>query len=197
MHKQVSVKPALLRNILDDQVLIFDPEKGETHLLDPITGAIFNMIAEQTFVAEGVGERLVDRFGTDVHPESVTLALAHLVDAGLILVTESQLEASKSVNRRAVIAHLAQAGVAAALIPAIVTLGASTAYAQASQTNLPNGASCTQDSQCASGICNGAPQYNNTCQPCQPTGNTQGVCTRNLECCVGGVCRPDNNQKCA
>ena len=58
---------------------------------------------------------------------------------------------------------------------------------------LANGSPCTADSQCASGICNQAIGPN-TCQPCQPAGNTQGVCNRTVECCSGATCNTSNHK---
>jgi hypothetical protein len=90
------------------------------------------------------------------------LALEELRKAELLDETSQHVPVAPGLNRRELLRKIALSGVAAAVIPAIVTLSASRAYAQGSC--LAKKACCTVDAECCS----------NKCDPATATGCTTG-----------------------
>ena len=129
---------------LPDETLVFDHETGKAHCLNRIAGEVWKHCDGNTDAAE-LAARL------SVPADSVALALEQL-DRRKLLVSEAPLPARRDALRKLV--------AAAVMLPAIMTIAAPSALAQAS-----------------------AP-------PCSPLGTTfpQGSGGCNPPCCAGSVC---------
>lgn len=192
----------LLRHPLENQVLVYDPEKDQVHLLDPITACVLDLLDEGGWTEEGMAAELAARLSVDPSPALFDLAVDELRNAGLI--DESADAAAAAViptsSRRQLLGKLAMTGAAALLIPAIATLTATKGYALGS-AQIGNGGPCTSNGNCLSGNC-----VSGTCQPVGGAG-LGGACNTNAQClsghcyprpggtCVSSACK-EENQAC-
>lgn len=176
------VRVGLLHHVLDSEVVVYDSERDTVHLLDPTSACVFEMLeAGKTRAEIKTGlSRKFDDLATD---ELLALSIEVLQEAGLL---EPEAERTQylpipEVNRREMLRKVAAAGVAGLLVPAISSLTASRAYAQASCTSLGNtGCTSTARACCA----NSGPCVGNRC--CH---NLGGSCGSNNGCCPGqGTC---------
>jgi hypothetical protein len=170
MDQTPSLRPGLLRHRLDNELLVYDTNAEQIHLLNPTTFAVVEMLEEGVDPAM-MASRLGAQNHTDAGAEILALALDELAKAKLL---EMKVENSSTIipdgNRRQMIQRAATLG-AALLIPAIVTL---TPKAASAATNLANGSPCVQSTECLSGCCgknsSGSCQ-SNVCSPTPACGN--------------------------
>lgn len=124
---------------LGAETLVFDHETGKAHNLNPAAAMVWKHCDGQSSPAQ-LARRL------DLPPAAVSLALEQLHRRKLMQGAPEQLSVDAIRSRRAALRKLA---VAAAVIPAIMTITAPAAMAQASC--VPLGGACTTTPQCCPG----------------------------------------------
>ncbi len=168
MNALPRVRPGLLRHHLDGQVLIYDAREDRVHLLDPTTGYVFELLEQEGRTREGIVGELATRMDAVESDSMLQLSLDELRKADLLDDATKHVPALSEINRRELLRKVGLAGAAALLVPAIATLTATPAYAQASCAII--GDLCFANGSgvpcCAGSICCGAPT--GTCQhsPC-------------------------------
>lgn len=146
------VRPGLLRQRLDEQVLVYDPREDKVHLLDPTTACVLDLLEEGGWAQPRMTQEVARRLNVAASEDLVSLSLDELRKADLLDTSSAPVPAVTDLRRREMLRKVGLAGAAALLIPAITTLTASPAYAVGTNCVLEGGA-CTQGSQCCSGIC--------------------------------------------
>ncbi len=140
MNTLPRVRPGLLRHELDGQVLIYDAREDRVHLLDTTTGHVFELLQEEGKTRESIVSELASRMNSIETDSLLQLSLDELRKADLLDNGATTMPALSDINRRDLLRKVGLAGAAAILIPAIATLSATSAYAQASC--LATGAAC-------------------------------------------------------
>jgi hypothetical protein len=151
-----SIRPGLLRHRLDNQLLAYDPHEDRVHLLDPTTGCVLELLEEGGWTPETLLAELSARTGVSADADLLALSLEELRKADLLNETPAIPAPMTEVSRRQALRRVGAAGIAALLIPAIVTLTPTPAYAvtACSMTQgRPGGCSCNAGIQCASLVC--------------------------------------------
>ncbi len=164
-----SLRTGLRRHQLDGQLLVFDAQADQVHLLDGTTAAVVEML-DQGVSSDAIAERLGAEEGTAAGATLLALALDQLAEARLVAASASAVAPIMETTRRQMIQRVAGLG-AALMVPAIVTLTPRRAYAGTGQTN---GTTCSASTQCASRCCKtngGLGSGRNTCVT-QGTGDT-------------------------
>src|SRR5262245_33547272 len=92
----------LLAQQIDDEIVVFNPAKGEGHALNKSAALVFDLCDGKTSRAT-MSTALAQRFGLPAVPDVVDLALAELMDAGLVSDDEVR---GATINRRAVVRNL-------------------------------------------------------------------------------------------
>ncbi|HYN80872.1 MAG TPA: twin-arginine translocation signal domain-containing protein [Gemmatimonadaceae bacterium] len=132
MNSLPRVRPGLLRHQLDRQVLIYDARDDRVHLLDTTTGHVFELLEEGGRGREGIVAELATRMNAGESDSLLQLSLDELRKADLLDDVSAPVAPLTEINRRDLLRKVGMAGAAALLIPAIATLTATSAYAQAS-----------------------------------------------------------------
>src|SRR5687768_9681297 len=166
------VRAGLLRHQLDGQVLIYDARDDRVHLLDTTTGHVFELLEEGGRGREGIVAELATRMNAVESDSLLQLSLEELRKADLLDDVSGPVAPLSEINRRDLLRKVGMAGAAALLIPAIATLTATSAYAQASCAPIthfcePGGVPCCPGLAC----CGVDPSTGlGTCQttPCTP-----------------------------
>lgn len=140
MNTLPRVRPGLLRHELDGQVLIYDAREDRVHLLDTTTGHVFELLQEEGKTRESIVSELASRMNSIETDSLLQLSLDELRKADLLENAATPMPALSDITRRDLLRKVGLAGAAAVLIPAIATLTATSAYAQASCLAL--GATC-------------------------------------------------------
>lgn len=141
---------SLIVKDLTDEVIVYDLDLDRAHCLNQPAAIVWRQCNGKTTVPQA--RKVLEReLGAPVSEGVIWLALDQLQFFGLLV---GEVRQPVNFSRRRVIRTL---GVATLAIPAIVTISAPTAQAQASCR--PRGAACTADTQCCSGNCRG----NNLC----------------------------------
>ena len=153
MNSLPRVRAGLLRHELDGQVLIYDARDDRVHLLDTTTGHVFELLEQGEKSREGIVSALATRMNTLESESLLQLSIEELRKANL-LETGPALPALSDISRRDLLRKVGLVGAAALAIPAIATLTATSAYAQASC--IANGQLCLRSG--AIGCC-----HPNTC----------------------------------
>lgn len=154
MNPLPRVRPGLLRHELDGQVLIYDAREDRVHLLDTTTGHVFELLEQGGRTRDGIVSELATRMNTIESESLLQLSLDELRKADLLDDVSATVPALSDITRRELIRKVGLAGAAAFLVPAIATLTATPAQAQASciaqnQTCLRGGAiSCCHPLTC-------------------------------------------------
>jgi hypothetical protein len=219
MNRLPTVRSGLLSHALDGQVLVYDTTGDRVHLLDPTTATVLELLQTGEWNYSALSAEIARRLGTPSGEQILELSINELHEAGLLDETIDKVAALPDVNRRELIRTLAAAGVAAVAIPTIASLTATIASAQAGQSfrgtgqacggaaicaagltccggicldGRCNGAACTVNGQCASGLC--CATTGNTCEPTCPAAlSSCAACTSNVQCSsgtcgTGGAC---------
>lgn len=153
-----SLRTGLRRHQLDGQLLVFDAQAEQVHLLDGTTAAVVEML-DQGVPSDAIAERLGADEGTAAGATLLALALDQLAEARLIAPSASAVAPIIEPTRRQMIQRVAGLG-AALMVPAIVTLTPRRAYAA---TGGAVGSTCNASGQCASGCCKASGSGANTC----------------------------------
>lgn len=140
---------ALVIKELQDEVLVYDLKRDKAHCLNQAAAAVWKHCDGKMAVAD-VARRLEKELKTPVDKEVVWLALKQLDKFHLLQERLSITEAStRGISRRDLVRRI---GVAAVILPAIISISAPTARAQASCK--PLGAACLTSTDCCSNCCN-------------------------------------------
>jgi PqqD family protein of HPr-rel-A system len=147
-----AVRSGLLCNSLDDQVLVYDPASHIVHLLDPTTARIMELLRS----GAPTEDELKAAMPGDIDPTSraalLDMAIGELRTAELLDEQSSSTLPRTAMSRRELLRKVALTGIAAALIPTIVTLSATRGYGQGSLCRAKKQC-CTVDSDCCSNKC--------------------------------------------
>jgi hypothetical protein len=152
----LKVIPGLLTHELDGQLVAYDSRGDRVHLLDATTGRILNLIREKELPVEQIAIEVGARTGAPVSRDIVAVAIDELRKADLLADDVAPAVALSEVSRREAVRRIAAAGIAAALVPAVVSLTPSVASAQASpcsQLKVPDGCPCNGNGNCESSHC--------------------------------------------
>jgi len=150
LNRNPSLRLDLLSHRLDGQLMVYDKTENNIHLLDGTTATVFELL-QQGAGSAAIESKLDAQQTIAPGAELLALALDELAQARL-LEGEARKSTVAMESRRQMLQKLVGVG-AALLIPAIVTVAPSTAYAQTSCR--VGGAACTLDGQCCSGNCLG------------------------------------------
>jgi hypothetical protein len=146
------VRPGLLRQRLDEQILVYDPREDKVHLLDPTTACVLDLLEEGGWASQRMTEEVARRLNVVANEDLISLSLDELRKADLLDTSSTSVAPVTDLRRREMLRKVGLAGAAALLIPAITTLTATPAYAVGTNCVLAGGA-CTRGAQCCSGIC--------------------------------------------
>jgi hypothetical protein len=146
------VRPGLLRQRFDEQILVYDPREDKVHLLDPTSACVLDLLEEGGWARERISGEVARRMNVEASDELVSLSLDELRKADLLDSSSAAVAPVTDLRRREMLRKLGLAGAAALLIPAITTLTATPAYAIGTGCVLSPGA-CTANAQCCSNIC--------------------------------------------
>ena len=165
-----SLRGDLLRQKLDNELLVYDAQDEQIHLLNASTTKIVELIDDGAS-ADAIADELGADKGREAGAEMLALALDELAATKLVATPAGSpvMEMMGPTTRRKAMQRIAGLS-AALLIPAIVTLAPGKAGAQGGlpSKNRANGIACTTSAQCASGCCGGNAAgtcVNNVCNP--------------------------------
>jgi hypothetical protein len=114
-----------------DELLAVKPATLEAHALNQSAAAVFDMCDAKASKSEMAAE-IQRRTGLPADEEIVELALAELVDAGLIVVDDP--ERPPTISRRSLVRRLSLSAAAVMVLPVVETILLPPAAAQASPT---------------------------------------------------------------
>lgn len=132
---------------LPNEVLVYDLERDRAHCLNLSAALIWKHCDGKMTVAK-MAQLLEQEFATPVDEQVVWLALQQLDKFRLLQERVTIPTNGPGVSRRDVVRRI---GVAALVLPVIVSISVPTAAAVASCR--PNGTGCTTFSQCCSSCC--------------------------------------------
>jgi len=130
---------------LDDEVVIYDPQRHEGHCLNATAAAVWKLCDGKNSASQ-IAVIVSRQFSTQVDKPIVQLALERLADAHLLVEPASP---ARRLSRRVAIRRI---GIAAAIALPLVTSVVAPTPAHAASC-FPNGHPCTSPVQCCSGIC--------------------------------------------
>jgi hypothetical protein len=130
---------------LDDEVVIYDPQRHEGHCLNATAAAVWKLCDGKNSASQ-IAVIVSRQFSTQVDKPIVQLALDRLADAHLLVEPASP---ARRLSRRVAIRRI---GIAAAIALPLVTSVVAPTPAHAVSC-FPNGHPCTSPAQCCSGIC--------------------------------------------
>ena len=114
-----------------DEILAVKPDTLEAHALNQSAAAVFDLCDGQTSKSE-IAAEIQRRTGLPADEEIVELALAELVDAGLVVVDEP--EPPFTISRRSLVRRLSLSAAAVMMLPVVGTILVPPAAAQVSPT---------------------------------------------------------------
>jgi len=130
---------------LDDEVVIYDPQRHEGHCLNATAAAVWKLCDGKNSASQ-IALIVSRQFSAQVDESVVQLALEYLTDAHLLVEQKTSVG---SPSRRVALRRVGMA--AAFALPLITSIVAPTPAHAA--TCLPGGALCSSGAQCCSGIC--------------------------------------------
>ena len=138
---------SLIVKEVDDETLVYDIEADKAHCLNSTAAQIWKSCDGKTSVQE-IASQLSVPTGVPADENLVWLALDQLEKFKLLDEAPAKPAMLAGLTRRQMVARL---GIAAAALPAIVSIVAPHAYAQASLR--PPGVCCVSPNDCTSGTC--------------------------------------------
>jgi hypothetical protein len=114
-----------------DEILAVKPATLEAHALNQSAAAVFDLCDGKASKSEMAAE-IRRRTGLPADEEIVELALAELVDAGLVVVDDP--EPPSTISRRSLVRRLSLSAAAVMMLPVVETILVPPAAAQASPT---------------------------------------------------------------
>lgn len=103
-----------------EELRVFNPASDTAHVINPVASGVFEACDGSNDV-DDIVDATADGIGRSVHHDVVVLALADLVEAGLVTV-EPDVPA---VSRRALIGRLGAGDAAAAALPVVESMTSS------------------------------------------------------------------------
>jgi hypothetical protein len=142
-------KDRLVTSKVGDETVVYDTEKNFASCLNELTTAVWEACDGNTDVSSILD--IVRNAGyQDTTEQVILIALDQLSQANLLDETFNiDHRITKNLSRRKTLHLLAKS---AAILPIVSTIVVSPPLAAQSE-NRPNGSSCTDSSQCASGCC--------------------------------------------
>jgi hypothetical protein len=130
-----------------DELLAVKPATLEAHALNQSAAAVFDLCDGKASKSEMAAE-IERRTSLPADEEIVELALAELVDAGLIVVEDP--EAPSTISRRSLVRRLSLSAAAVMMLPVVETILLPPAAAQASPTTTTTSTSTSSTSSTSS-----------------------------------------------
>lgn len=165
-QKHTARKEGLVIQEMPDEVLVFDLETNKAHCLNETAAFVWKACDGKNSVAD-ITKLFGNQSGTSVPEDLVWLALDQLKTKNLIENKDEIVVDYNGMSRREVIRKVGLASVVA--LPLISSLVAPTdvsAQGSCTGTTLPNGCTCQNNNQCASGVCG----PNGTCAAARGSG---------------------------
>jgi len=138
---------ALIVKELQDEMLVYDLKRDKAHCLNPTAAAVWKRCDGSLEVAE-LARLLESELQKPVDDEVVWLALQQLDKFHLLQERMMIPQARQGISRRDLVRRI---GIAAALLPVVVSITAPTAVAAASC--VAGGDPCNNSSECCSNCC--------------------------------------------
>jgi Coenzyme PQQ synthesis protein D (PqqD) len=126
-----------------DEILAVKPTTLESHALNQSAAAVFDLCDGKASKSEMAAE-IQRRTGLPADEEIVELALAELVDAGLVVVDDP--EPPSTISRRSLVRRLSLSAAAVMMLPVVETILLPPAAAQASPTTTTSSTTSTSTS---------------------------------------------------
>jgi Coenzyme PQQ synthesis protein D (PqqD) len=126
-----------------DEILAVKPATLESHALNQSAAAVFDLCDGKASKSEMAAE-IQRRTGLPADEEIVELALAELVDAGLVVVDDP--EPPSTISRRSLVRRLSLSAAAVMMLPVVETILLPPAAAQASPTTTTSSTTSTSTS---------------------------------------------------
>lgn len=142
---------SLIIKEVDDETLVYDVEADKAHCLNTTAAQVWKSCDGKTSVKE-IATQMSSTDGSPVDESLVWLALDQLEKFKLLDEVPAKPAMLAGLTRRQMVARL---GIAAAALPAIVSIVTPHAYAQASLR--PPGTCCVNPNDCQSGTCQQEP----------------------------------------
>ena len=130
-----------------DEILAVKPATLEAHALNQGAAAVFDLCDGKASKAEMAAE-IQRRTGLPADEEIVELALAELVDAGLVVMDEPQ--PASGVSRRSLVRRLSLSAAAMMMLPVVETILVPPAAAQVSPTTTTSTSTSTSSTSSSS-----------------------------------------------
>src|SRR5687767_14852235 len=138
IYQPVARTQRLLRREVDGEEVVYDLDAETAHLLNPTVLAVWRLCDGAHSVPQII-DRLAPALGWEASGPIVELALTELDDAGLLLAGPPAM--ALGMSRRSMLKKL---GVAAVVVPTVLTLAASPAAA----SHITCGAGCPAGQVC-------------------------------------------------
>ena len=132
---------------LPDEVLVYDLERDKAHCLNQTAALVWKNCDGKKTVAQ-LHEVMEKNAGGPLPEDMIWLALDQLETFQLLDEAPEKPFQLTGISRRSLVKRI---GFAALAVPAIISIAAPSAQAQAS--GAPPGACCTTNANCASGKC--------------------------------------------
>ena len=142
---------SLIIKEVDDETLVYDVEADRAHCLNTTAAQVWKSCDGKTSVKE-IATQMSSTDGAPVDESLVWLALDQLEKFKLLDEVPAKPAMLAGLTRRQMVARL---GIAAAALPAIVSIVTPHAYAQVSLR--PPGECCVSPNDCTSGDCQQEP----------------------------------------
>ena len=150
--------------MLDDQLLVYDPQNDRVHLLDATTAKVVELL-DSGVAGEEIVDQLSQQHSLGTGADLLALTLDQLATAGLLAETKTAVATTLvDGTRRQLLQKVAAVGLGL-LVPTILTLTPSRAYAQASGSGL--GSSCESSADCLGGRVCGDVDGVRACMPAE------------------------------
>jgi len=130
-----------------DEILAVKPATLEAHALNQSAAAVFDLCDGKASKSEMAAE-IQRRTGLPADDEIVELALAELVDAGLVVLDGP--ESPPTISRRSLVRRLSLSAAAVMMLPVVETILVPPAAAQASPTTTTTSSSTSTTSSTSS-----------------------------------------------
>ena len=140
-------KSSLIIKEVDDETLVYDLESDKAHCLNSTAARVWNSCDGNTSVSD-IAAQLSSPADAPVDENVVWLALDQLEKFKLLDNAPAKPATIAGLTRRQMVARL---GIAAAALPAIVSIVSPHASAQVSQNPIPPGFCCVSPNDCDPG----------------------------------------------
>ncbi|MEZ5346513.1 MAG: PqqD family protein [Pyrinomonadaceae bacterium] len=175
----------LVVQVSGNELLIYDLQKNKAYCLNETSAFIWNLCDGTNTVAE-ISGRISSRLSAQVSEDFVLLALNQFADDELLQNDNIAFSVSAGLSRRELIRKVGFASAVA--LPVISSITAPKAASAQSVALLANCTPCSEQSQCASGVC----AFNVICSPgvgtAQPGTPVFGqFCVTGYQCCSGSA----------